>query len=1533
MAETLPPEAASVQTEPGQGTSPFSEKYDPQRTDYLVKKEGDDVVIRDPLLMNLETKEYEVVGRLTGTKEGTIPGVSAQAEALRSITSQVPDAERDIRNQFLAFKEEELGVEPNSTPEWLVSSERGRWLVEQVAYMETELTYDERWNEKNAPILYELSRKLTVFIENTKQRDRYLQDHFDPESEHKVKLKPDEVLVGEALHQAIKEAYEERLAKGVAKAKKADDSEPVVFTEIEVIRHENLATLTLKYMDLHLSIPERKQVKEDLLKYFEEAHRKGLLKETDEIYSAIYLGFRNKTYTKNQALALLAQREPEARQALEDALLAKAEDPDVNPRLLDIETAYILWTRGKLRQLINGENPGPYKEGEWRIPGEEGEEEESTELYWNPYGGYPNYYEIKARTPAQFRIAKESFLQMLKNKALGYDPNELMQNLINFKQVLSARGTELALEHAKLELQGKNLGADKITPEFMEELRQEFEGRAFLWHTFYNTQAYNKEGAKQGAMAMAMHEGPQRWARALRSGEQGGVGFHTWSLDNNALHEFALNAQGSRGQFGRRTQVHEFIRSTVKEMEIERGMGVVLKDYDWRDVDLVMDPDLRLKRAKRLEQLDKHLRENNDDLDSFEDNDDEVYYEEQNKHAKTNQERIGIHQSDEALKALYECFDEVDAHRNNYKKYIENNGWDIDHLPADFPKKLRESVRVGKVQTLMDQLRLEVRGGKISLGRNEKLIDKLEKGKDKKLYEKFYADSEASFEVAVQMQGVTHESTIRGGGVYFVHRNQYVRQYLEFRQEHRHVQKAKDPDISEWSPEERKKTFSKAQYIGWIISETHLGKKFDDFTLEEKYLYYDVGSFDRDGKFQFKDQITRDQVTAGTFSWIVPLEREYLVDHIPTHLVQKAGMAVVNWVRMQYADDAQIWNRPELKAKIEEKNSKGNFKNKNFKAIYRAAVIEDTLNRAADQIEANGHQAKFFYADYDLVSFDFREGSIELKARTKPSGEIDLKPIKLKKPRIFGYTQNGLAVIAFDENRQPVFGFDTKGRVYLTESDKDASGQFIIYDKPSGKDQKGVNLENIFYKDEYNFTERKDDEGVSSFVSTQEIELDLQTAAESYLALHTAHTYWAYQSNNTHTLLPEYVFEQARQIRDGKLRPEDADILAGLLLTVDPTLSRVKSFDGDNMALEALVFDAAVEESLQNWVGMRDVFKGRFLPSDGNVENMATGYYTEDQGGDFRFSLQNEALFAKMPKRWARRFAAVLRLSPIHADTMAGNLGRKGVMGAVSMMDDKIQELTTQRIASQFAITKFINLMDSSTNLWFRLVGGTDPKTGEHHEGLFMKPTNNADKLAQLRKKIPELDQLPNAQDEGFYALLDSFGRAWDTLKAIRTMYSDNRNAGGALDLRKVDVFLPNGRFNPAIAKENERYTGTSRHIAKKFWGEYVDWLMDERSGGGQQAYGEVAYIYKMLKNPFLEDRWVDKGELFVNQEGTTIRSGERQLVTARDIKLEEIWVEAGEIYLDKDGKKMRSNERQLVIARDSNGRTWADWLSDKMVL
>lgn len=1359
------------------------------------------------------------------------------------------------------------GVEPTSGPEWETSPERGRWLAEEITRMETELPYDVRWNAENGPKLYELCKRLIAFVEKTEQKDRYSEDRFDAEKEHKVTKQP-----GKPLIETIIEAYEARIQRGVEQAGQEMQATPEDFTGVDSLRdlinkYNNLAS---EDDDIRAAvIAELPQIQEGLLKYFREANRKGLLKGVDEILNSIYLAFRRGRISSDQARAYTDQRitpsdqnrRPEAYTAAEAKFISRIEnDPEV-ARLFRVWEPYLRWARSRLELTFDGEYWEPL-EGEWRLPTER-DEGGRRETYWHPYGGYPDYYEITAKTPREFIIAKETFLQMLKNRALGYDPNELMTNLLNFKKKYSAEATRLAEEQIDLPD-----GPDKMTVEFATESRQEFEGRAFLWHSFYNIQTYNKDGAKQGEMAMALHEGPQRWTRTLRSGEEGGVGFHTFSFDNLAMIEFALNAQGSRGQFGDRTQVQEYIRKTIYEIQTEKGMGILLKDYDWRDTDTYSDAELRLRRAQWIEQIEEHLRRNDYDLESLTE-EDRGYYLQATAHPRTNQGKIGIHQSAEALKALYEGFENGDAHRNNYQEYVVKRKLD----PKKFPKRLQDSVRIGMVQVAMDTIREEVRNGQAILRKGDSLTDKainrlVEQGlietKEKRLYkmvyEDAYAKSEASFEVAMQMQGVTHETTIRGSGIYFVHRNKYVREYKEFRR--KFTRKANDPDISEWSLAERKKQFSRNQHLGWILDEIKKGASLDSFPQEEQDLYNGLSLQDK----------------------------ENYTDQIPAHLAQKAGMAVVNWVRMKYRDDADIWKQPGFTERVRTEP--------NFRARYRSAMVQKALGRAADAITEKGFEARFADADYAADYLDYFDKDGNLKPDKIEPQPFSLHPMTFKRPHVFGHSKNGLPIIAFDENG-PVFGFDREGkRVTLSESGLDLRGRPIVYDK-SGKprDLASLVLEHVENNPGLVLTERDDGEGNKSSVYVESVDLDIQAAADSYLALHTAHTYWAYQSNNTHTLLPEYVFEQARQIRDGVLRMEDADIFAGLLLTLDPTLCRVKGFPGEQMTLEGIVFDAAVEESLLGFVDVKNVFKDRFLPKDGNKEHMDTGYYTEDLGGEFRFSLQIEALTAKMPDRWARRFRAAIAAAPMYADTMAGNLGRKGVMGAVSMMDDKIHELTTQRILSQFGVTKFINLMDSSTALWFALIGGTDPKTGLHHEGLFMKPTNNADKLVQLRDKLQYSMQQPNVENEYFYALMESFGRVWDTLKVIRTMYSDQRNAGGALDLRKADVFLPNGRFNPAIALEKERNTGTSRHVAKIFWDAYVDWLLDPGPGGGVAAYGSEAEFYKFLKEPYFYFKVAEGGEMIEES--------------------------AGKLRPAKAGEKIRWED----------GRTWAGWLFDKMAL
>lgn len=1247
-------------------------------------------------------------------------------------------------------------------PEWATSPERGRLLVEQIVEMETTLPYEVRYNRENGSRLNNLYKDLIKYVKGI-SRDRYKEDPFNPNRDHQALVQP-----GDKLLDAVIKAYRERIARGVVPINQEEPATPEDFTGVE-----SLDVLIKKYDSLTTSNPipaaEIPKLEEDLLKYFREAKRKGLLKGVDEVLNSIHLGVTNGRIHPGEVMALLhrktvpsAQNErPEAYVIAEDDFRAKLSDPEV-ARLMNVWDPYLKWARGKFGHLVRGEDPGPDREGEWHLP-DLPEADETTETYWEPSPNYPKYYIIRAQNPAQFRIAKDTFLRMIKNRALGYAPDELMQHFLNFRDNLCALGNDLAIQQ-----EGRPDGPEKMTSDFMEELRQEFEGQAFAWGAYYNNEVYNKDGYKQYMMAMALHEGPQRWIRTVRSGD-GEVGAYTWKFDYDAVVELAYNAQGSRGQLGGYVPAQSYMRNQIMQIMVEKGIGVILKDYDWRDTMTGSNAEVRLDRAVRLEQIESYLRRRGNRLENLSEEDQEFYMTAKG-HFRANQERIGIHQSEQAFKSLYEDFDNGAAHIRNYERF---RGLDENQL-KQLPKSLRDSINLGRIQQAIEEFRIEVRNNRIVLRGdkplNEILIDELIKQnrlskKDKKLYREVFAKSKANFEIALQLQGVTQEKTIRGGGVYFVYRNPFVQEY----------QKVRRIDDSELSPAERRSRWNDDQWIGWILSEIKAGKRPNTFTQEEQDLYEGLS-----------DE-----------------ERENYVDQVPIHAAIKVVQAAVNWTKMKYADDAEIWQRPEFAAKINAKDSKGNFKNPNYRALYRAAMVEATKNRTTAAIKYRGFAAKLYDADFKVADFD-KDG--KLIGKLERLG--DLKPMMLKRPR---------------------------GRI----------------DPETGK---------------------------MIMESVEQVHLDFDKALNSYLALHTTHTYWAYQNNNTHTLIPEYVLKQAKQIRDGQLRPEDADILAGLLLTLDPTLCRVKGFAGEQMSSEGIVFDAAVEESFMSWVDIRNTLKEQFLPADGNAENMNMGYYIEDWGGESRFAMQIEALVAKMPKRWSRRFAAALAITPSHASTMADNIGRRGVLGAVSMMDDKINDITDQRVFSQFGITKFINMVDSDTELYFYLVGGVDPKTGLHHEGVFMKPTNNNDKLVQFWKSLgTTIKDFPNAENDFLYALKESFGRVEDVLKVIRKMYSDNRNAGGALDLRKVDVFLPDDRYNSEISKVSFRNTGSSRHIAKMFWDAYVEWLLDKGPGGGVEIYGESAAFYKFLK----------------------------------------------EQYFYFDGNKK---------VHDKN-RTWSDWLFDKMAL
>lgn len=393
--------------------------------------------------------------------------------------------------------------------------------------------------------------------------------------------------------------------------------------------------------------------------------------------------------------------------------------------------------------------------------------------------------------------------------------------------------------------------------------------------------------------------------------------------------------------------------------------------------------------------------------------------------------------------------------------------------------------------------------------------------------------------------------------------------------------------------------------------------------------------------------------------------------------------------------------------------------------------------------------------------------------------------------------------------------------------------------------------------------------------------INFDTAVKSLHSRWTNHTYWSYQPENRHMLTDPDVFAAAKRIRAGISRPEEEDNLASFLLLVDPTLKRVARLedtqvrDGESaQQQEIMLFDAAVEASNQgHWAIVREL-NGAFMPEDGNPFKMRTGYNMEDYSGIARFIIRMRQFVASNPKRFARRYAAEIANLPLNVSSMPDQLGNEGVLGAIEMMADPIGNMAEQRQASQFAITKWVEQMRIGNMLFEALVGKVDSERGFSIEGLLEKPTNNSDKLAQVWDKLKTYGtKQDETENEFFYAVMESFDRLWIVLKLVRTMESDTRNAQGVLDLEKTDIFLADGKVNPAIAVD--RNTGSSRHTERVFFDKYIAWLLSNKEGGGMKTYPSEVKIYNFLREKYF--------------------------------------------FYDAAGQ------------REEDGRTWADWLFDKM--
>lgn len=1355
-------------------------------------------------------------------------------------------------------------AELETSPEW------GKRLVDEFLRYRLTMSYEVRYNAENGPRFKLICDQIQKYVDAV-CKARNNPDPFGPDKEypkpspHKPgeKFEPppfppkDQAVVD--LAKKISDLHDLYIIEGAGQSNQPKEIPYEALpqnTQGELI---SVDTLRTQY-DRPSSREELLMARAQLDVYFRQAKRNGLLGEVDAELNNLFRDITRESMPPEQINAIwrngITRASSAAMGELRDRML---DGVDVEP-FVDVANAYIDMAVRAMERHLRGQRQPARAEVEWFIPVAEQARQDRRETYWETTS-WPKYYHITAQTEEQFLIAKETFFQMIRTAGLGKSPDAVYEHIQNFIEAFKGAG-------------GRQVQEGHLSNDFLMENRLELEALLFVFVGNYSNEVYNPDRRYEAMMAMSKDEGPARWVGLYRSG-RGRVASFTEIFDMEALMDIYMNPVGERGELD--IVAGHFLQDMIQEKVIERGMGIVLKDYDSREEYFSYDDlESKIHAARDLETIKSNLaeykrgiRDGNLTLpaDLQEAKRKEGVIEIKNgrirlksgytaEHLlsererarlnalKTNLRRLGLTKAHQDFRVLYEGFMDGDAHLKNYENYKKDqsepeerrmfpSSLDAKDEKGDYivPESIRNSINLGRIQTEVQALRQAIVEGKITPSRGQTAVDLLTP-EDQEIYKAAYEIAKANFDVAFQMQGVLGEKGRRGRGFLYADRNQHIRFYFEVWDSLRLEGKSID------NQEEYRKlwdSFSAAQKrsfkIGQMLSKMRDGARLDSFSSEQQVFYHRLD----------------------------PEDKADFVDNVPVYQAENFVQWGVFWTKMKYADDGDVWNERHgwkswndpiaQQIRKENKDAKKDELT-NFKAKYRRAKVRETRVRLIEELRINGYQAR-------MISDELVDGEPKIMIYKRPLGITDSvngQFRKFKNGEKLGYNQAGHEV-------NLAFGPDGK----LQGIEFDQNGQVVIYDKEA--DEKNAAGEIVprklvvFDTLNANTIARLD---VQKGILVEETEATFQFAALSndFRNRYTDHTYWYYQGNNRHTILADDVREAALNIRKGLSRPEDEDILATALLVIDPTGCRSRKLPDRNQQRELTMIAAAVLESFQDKQRTRHALHRAFLPKDGFEGRMQAGYRNEDWAGYDRFTMGFEEFAAQQPLRVARRGAAFIANVPMELDAAGPRWGVHGVGGAVKTMADEIKNIAHQGYVGQFGLTKVFEVMHKSVAMYEALVSHTDPKSGDNVFGLLEKPTDNNETMHKYTKEAREgkITKDPTDVIPFLYDFLKCFGRLQTLMHLMRVVETNNDNSAGAINLEEVDVFSEDGSYNwreieasKAVRKNN----GTARNRQYAFlYGEedsegYYDWLTDGRPGGGADMYDGEAYWNSFLHKEY----------------------------------------------------------------------------------
>lgn len=1397
------------------------------------------------------------------TNSGSLPDQASAVGSGRPPESPPPLDRRPSRNREPEDERNERlelprKIEEMTSPEL---EEVGISLVENILEMRINMTYDERYEGENGVRLKRMYDTIQAIVDELCKNRDYSEDSWGP---HRAFPKPTTVIdeEGNRVFEAPKfgpepeeraamRATAEKFKEEYGRQSRATTQERAHerFPDVDPLPDPEDETRSIQQRFAQYQSPRSREMyaeaQADLQLYFKQAKNHGLLDEVDGVLDQLSQQLANASLSPEQKRALLEQGIDRARVTGVAAVreLIVAQDSDVPFELAEVWNPYTEWARRRMEMSINNRPAAEHREGEWRYA-PIAEASKGKETYWG-LGPYPKMYVIEARTEEQFTTAKDTFLKMVSDGLIGRAPTSNFEHIKNFIDEFSRTG-------------GIQVIDGNISGRFLEENRKEMEGLLYLLVSNYAKEVYNPKQSKEAAEAMSADE-PTRWVSAYLAGNGDVAGF-TQDFDYDARMEMFNNPFGERGELD--TIAGHFFQDAIQRIMVERGMGRVLKDYDPRDENLSLKSlSAKIQAAEDLIRIKKRLEEIQADLksgklelpDDFKQrklSEGVIIIEEGGKIVlqkeaaftdlltdreglrlktlETNRKKLALTRSEEEFKGFFECFDSGDYHKNNFREYWEDQKLPEGErqLPAleKLPESIRKSINLGRIQVTLERIRKEVASGEMRLGQGQNIVQLLDP-EDRVIYGEAFGRAKGNFEVAFQMQGVLGEKARRGKGYLLVDRNLHVQSYYEvsdrFRSKWSDLEElpfiadypGRTEDIIEHNHDTEKNERKKVRAINMDdCSESQIETLAIQLVEAGKLNQSVVDSFKkgwmlrkiRDGKEL--DSFSRDWKEM--YDGMSAKEKEDVVESIPTWEME-------NWVQ---------WGITQIKHQYRDAS-----------AAERLKAVKEGRIRLTKEIKTYGYSAQ-------LIAEDRRSGRPPvLMTYKRPLGSVDSETGKFKKHQqgeVLGYSERGEEVKIDFDDRGILQGidFDQQGAVIYDSANPD-SRQRRKYDGLS-RGLKATLVDGVLVE-----------EAVPTF--------KMASSGADFRCWSTMDTYFYYQGNNKDTILRPHIFAGAERILAGVSRPGDEDPLCLRLLTIDPTLKRVKEFPKEQQGRERKLIAAALAESFNDKMRIRHGIYRAFMPTDGYSSRMRAGFRNEDWAGMDRLTFGFVEAAAEEPLRFARRMKGALALLAFEHDSAPGRWGVHGVSGAINLLADNIKNISHQGVKGMFGLMKVFEEFDLAIEMFNAIKGYTDSQRKEHVFGLGEKPVDDYDALHKYYKDLHDrhLFRQPEKVFPFLQDLLTHFGRLRTFLRKQRAMHTNNENSEEALLLEGKEVFLADGSYNVAI--DSEQANGYGRQRQSAFLdGEdeeqgFFSWLADQSPGGGTDMYRSDGPLFWVLNEEY----------------------------------------------------------------------------------